>query len=116
MSFLQLPLLVGDDTQLSSLLVSPSMPSTLQPQSGSSSSVSNSISSTLGQIKDAATKAYNDANTNFLNTLFGPNYQFITGTIGLILVIAGIFLFRPVRETVIQTAKTGARVAAATAA
>lgn len=64
-------------------------------------------SGAVGKVFDAATK------NSFLGLLFGSDYQYLTGIIGLLLIVAGIFLFRPVRETVITAAKTGAKVAAA---
>lgn len=64
------------------------------------------VGGVLGKAYDAATK------NSFLGMLFGSDYQYLTGIIGLILIAAGIFLFRPVRETVISAGKTAAKGAA----
>lgn len=74
----------------------------------------NPLSGALGKVTGALGKVYDSATKiSFLGLLFGSDYQYLTGIIGLLLIVAGIFLFRPVRETVITAAKTGAKVAAA---
>ena len=48
---------------------------------------------------------------SFLGALFGGvgATQYLTGIVGLILIVAGIFLFRPVRETVVSAGKAAAK-------
>ena len=69
-----------------------------------------------GKIGSAAGKVYDAvAGNSFLGTLFGSDYQYLTGIIGLLLIVAGIFLLRPVRETVVTVGKTAAKAAAVAA-
>jgi hypothetical protein len=45
----------------------------------------------------------------FLDSLFG--IQFVTGFLGFLLIAAGIFMFKPVRDIVVTTGRTTAKVA-----
>ena len=74
-----------------------------------------SASSTASALQGAlATLGKNVAGTSnsFFNALFGSNYQYLTGIIGLLLIAAGIFLFRPVRDTIVKVSGTAAKAAA----
>jgi hypothetical protein len=66
------------------------------------------VKGTLAQIGRAASSTGN----SFLNAIFGSNFQYLTGIIGLLLIVAGIFLFRPVRDTVVNVSKTVGKAAA----
>lgn len=81
-------------------------PNNLGPISGKAGDVIGKVGGALGKAYDAVAK------NSFLGMLFGSDYQYLTGIIGLILIAAGIFLFRPVRETVISAGKTAAKGAA----
>lgn len=67
---------------------------------------------TQNAIGGAVTKALSSAGNSFLGLLFGGDYRYITGIVGLVLIIAGVFLFRPVRDTVVNVATKGAALAA----
>jgi hypothetical protein len=68
----------------------------------------------LGRQAGQATRAMlgKAVKGTFLEDLFSSNTRYITGIIGLILIIAGVFLFRQVRETVVAGAKASGKVAA----
>lgn len=70
------------------------------------------IPGALGKAGKAIGGLYGKVSNSFLGTLFGSDYQYLTGIIGLILIVAGLFLFRPVRETVVSVGKTAAKGAA----
>lgn len=66
------------------------------------------VKGALAKIGRTATSTGN----SFLNSVFGSNFQYLTGIIGLLLIVAGIFLFRPVRDTVVNVTKTVGKAAA----
>jgi hypothetical protein len=78
------------------------------PAVSSSNSTASAIQGALATIGRGAASTGN----SFLNSLFGSNYQYLTGIIGLILIAAGIFLFRPVRDTIVKVSGTAAKAAA----
>ena len=94
----------NDGTQLTSML-----PSTqTQPTIGPQPSILDKVNAQIQKLQDA----YNKLTQNtFLNAFFGSDYRYVTGTVGLILIIGGIFLFRPVRETIVEPAKGAAKTA-----
>lgn len=50
---------------------------------------------------------------SLFNIFFGwTGEQFVTVLIGVILIAAGVFMFKPVRETVVTAGKTAAKAAA----
>jgi Na+/melibiose symporter-like transporter len=75
------------------------------------STTSNSLSGVKGALAQVGRAATSTGNS-FLNAIFGNNYQYLTGIIGLLLIVAGIFLFRPVRDTVVNVSKTVGTAAA----
>jgi hypothetical protein len=93
----------------------------LSPSSGTGTSSDNSglapattasgIASGLGKILGAAGNATKNAAISGIGTIFGINSQSITVILGLILVVGGIFLFRPVQELAVSTTKKAAKVA-----
>jgi hypothetical protein len=81
-------------------------------------STSGNSSPLLGGSTPAGAVAGAIAGTIFpgAGLLFGmPTQRIVLIALGLLLIAAGIFAFRPVRETVIETAKTGAKAAAVAA-
>lgn len=85
------------------------------PQTNPLSTFGSKVSKAASSIGKAASSAYSGMSSNdFISSLFG--LQAITGVVGLLLITAGIFLFRPVRETIISAGKTAGKAAAIAAA
>lgn len=79
------------------------------PASGSTPDNSSPLSGALAGAMKAATNALNPTSILF-GGLTLQRVVFII--LGLLLIAAGIFAFKPVRETVVTTAKEGAKAAA----
>lgn len=97
---------LAQDSGIPSLANAATTATTPTPSSTTSSNPLSGIVSQLG--KAAATATGN----SFLNAVFGNNFQYLTGIIGLLLIVAGIFLFRPVRDTVVNVSKAAGKAAA----
>lgn len=83
------------------------VPGSGAPTSTNPGPIGGTAGKVIGSVGDAIGKAYG-AGGSFLGMLFGSDYQYLTGIIGLILIVAGFFLFRPVRETVIKAGRAAA--------
>lgn len=89
----------------------------LLPASSTSSLSSPTTSSALSSAKGILSQIGNGAagvGNNILSALFGgaSGYQYLTGVVGLILIIIGLFLFRPVKDTIVNVSKTVGKAAA----
>jgi hypothetical protein len=102
--------LIGQGTEggidLSSFLPPLSTPTHPATSNSTFGKAGSAVSGALGKAYDAVT------GTSFLGLLFGSDYRYLTGIIGLLLIAAGIFLFKPVRETVMNVSKTATKGAA----
>lgn len=84
------------------------------PAGSSSDTVHSDTPSVSTQVGKAAISALTGGLSDVVTGGSGITVQRVVMLIvGLLLIAAGIFSFKPVRETVIETAKTGAKAAAA---
>lgn len=91
------------------------IPSVLPSGNNAASVPTSTTTNPLSGIKGALSqvgRAASSTGNSFLNAVFGNNFQYLTGIIGLLLIVAGIFLFRPVRDTVVNVSKTVGKAAA----
>lgn len=103
--------------QWASQQAQPAVPAATVPGQGGAGSVS--TGTTLpGQetgILDSAKSILGKAAGSVFGSLFAVDTQAVTILIGLILIAGGIFLFKPVQNVVVKTAKEAAKASAVTA-
>jgi hypothetical protein len=76
-----------------------------------STSTSPSQESALTGILNGAKSALGSAAVSGIGTIFGIDSQSITVILGLILIVGGIFLFRPIQQLIVGTGKATAKKA-----